>query len=219
MTPGAAWHEELIGVVDDFFDDPIAIRREAAQLAYSEPPSQLRQDALGPIARYCTVPSPTLQDFLRRLGPHLPADIENAHVEYRYVHAGTVKKQICHADGWDYGGVVHLTLPEHCQGGTWFFRHRPTGHAFCDRALAIRHDYTDSGSWERYYEAPMRFNRLVYYPGELFHAIATPYFGDRVENARLALTFFVRLKAPLRVASHGAQQEIAIGPNRYTLHM
>jgi len=215
----AAWQEKLIRVIDDFVDDPAALRKEALRLAYAEPPSQIKQDALGPIARYSSVPSQTQEYFVQRLQQHLPGDIDHINVEYRYVHAGTVKRQVCHADGCDYAGVVHLTLPEHCQGGTWFFRHRPTGHICCDRTLPMQHDYTDSKLWERYYEAPMRFNRLAFYPGELFHAIATPHFGDRVENARLAMTFFVRLKEPLRVTSSGAQQEIAVGSKRYRLHM
>lgn len=215
----SVWREKLIRVIDDFFDDPTALRQEALRLAYAEPPSQLAQDARGPIARYSSVPPQTREYFVQCLQEYLPGGIDSIKVEYRYAHAGTIKKQVCHADGCDLAGVVHLTLPEHCQGGTWFFRHRPTGHICCDRTLPMHHDYNDSKLWERYYEAPMRFNRLALYPGEFFHAIATPYFGDCVENARLAMTFFVHLKVPLCVSSSGAHQEIIVGPNRYTLHM
>jgi hypothetical protein len=211
------WQDKLIGAIDDFVDNPMALRQEALQLAYAEPPSQLKQDARGPIARYSRVPLPTREYIVQRVQQHLPGAIDSIKVEYRYVHAGTIKKQTCHADGCDYAGVVHLTLPEHCQGGTWFFRHRPTGHIFHDRTLSNQPDYADSRLWERYYEAPLRFNRLTFYPGDLFHAIATPYFGDRVENARLSMTFFVRLKEPLCVKSSGSQQEIAVGANRYML--
>jgi len=211
--------ESLIRVVDDFFDDPQHLREEALRLAYAEPPSQVQREARGPIARYAEVPAATRESFVNRLQPYLPAALDHITLEYRYVHAGTIKKQVCHADGCDIAGVVHLTLPEQCQGGTWFFRHRPTGHVYCDRAVPIARDYQDDAQWQRYHEAPMRFNRLAFYPGEMFHAIATPYFGDRAENGRLALTFFARLREPLRVLSSGEHQELTIGVERHRLHI
>ncbi len=37
----------------------------------------------------------------------------------------------------------------------------------------------------------MKFNRMVVYPGRLFHSPTPPFFGDSIENARLSQTMFI----------------------------
>ena len=59
-----------------------------------------------------------------------------------------------------------------------------------------QYDFRDSQAWEEIYRVHMIFNRLVFYPGELFHAVATPFFGDAIENARLTQNLFVNLTKP-----------------------
>jgi len=39
-------------------------------------------------------------------------------------------------------------------------------------------------TWERIFEVPMRFNRLVVFRSDFFHAI-TELFGEHAENGRL----------------------------------
>ena len=39
-------------------------------------------------------------------------------------------------------------------------------------------------AWEWLFEVPMRFNRLIIFRSDFFHAI-TELFGDRPENGRL----------------------------------
>lgn len=173
------------------------VRAVALQQAYTNPPSQLDASASGPIAKFAVSDDVIRQLTLEKLKRLLPLDINDAKMEYRYCHTGTIKRQVCHADGIDFAGIVYLTLPEHCQGGTWFFRHRPTGDVVRRVERQAQYNYLAEEAWEKTHEVPMKFNRLVLYPGDLFHAIATPYFGDCAENARLAYTFFVFTKPSL----------------------
>lgn len=89
---------------------------------------------------------------------------------------------------------MYLTLPEQCQGGTVFFRHKPTGDYWLRPERRARYNFDDAAEWEESYRVPMAFNRLVCYPGRLFHAVGTPYFGDTIRNARLTLNLFLDLQ-------------------------
>jgi len=88
-----------------------------------------------------------------------------------------------------FSAVLYLNSPSECRGGTAFFRHRGTKREAFVRAprAAVRlwnviyrdgHniDYgqnywheTWEDDWIRYYTAPMKFNRLVLFPSQLFH--------------------------------------------------
>ena len=117
-----------------------------------------------------------------------------------------------HIDPAFYSGILYLTPPEHCRGGTDFFRHRPTGlervpatdegvraAGFADHNALIEQvvnkDTLSPGRWEKVFTAPMRFNRLVLFSPWLFHNAASG-FGDGSGNGRLVyLMFFARRPA------------------------
>lgn len=111
-----------------------------------------------------------------------------------------------HIDPCDYSGILYLSLPEHCRGGTEFFRHRRTGLEAVPHDLpriqaagyrdinalvedVVNKDTRSPSKWERSFVAPMRFNRLILFSPWLFHN-AAPGFGDRPENGRLIQTLF-----------------------------
>lgn len=111
-----------------------------------------------------------------------------------------------HIDPCFYSGILYLSLPEHCRGGTEFFRHRRTGleRVPSDPLAVARAGYDDINAlvedvvnrdtnspsrWERVFTVPMRFNRLVLFNPWLFHN-AAPAFGDRPDNGRLIQTLF-----------------------------
>ena len=190
-------YEELITVVDNFFTHPLKLRNQALSLTYTTPVSQLEPNAVGPIAEQTPCPPDVMKTALSILSPiisNVSNNIKNGWIEYRYVHAKTIKKTICHADMTDLAGVVYLTLPEHCQGGTVFFRHKPTGDYWFHPEREHLYFFDKEGDWEETYRSEMLFNRLVFYPGCLFHAIGTPYFGDTIQNSRLTLTLFLNVR-------------------------
>lgn len=112
-----------------------------------------------------------------------------------------------HVDPCFYSGILYLSKPEDCRGGTDFFRHRRTGldrvpdredqmlaagYADPNRLIeeVVNADTLKPAKWERSFTAPMRYNRLILFSPWLFHNSAAG-FGDRAENGRLVhLMFF-----------------------------
>ena len=111
-----------------------------------------------------------------------------------------------HIDPCAWSGILYLTLPQHCKGGTDFFRHRPTGldripsdamtlasagFGAIDEAVEkiVNNDTNKPARWEKYFPAPMRFNRLILFSPWMFHNSASG-FGDQPSNGRLIQTLF-----------------------------
>jgi len=186
-------HSQLVRIVDGFYEEPEAIRALALSQEYVVPPSQSNAKAEGPIARRSPCNDEVSAKTLAKLRNWIPDDIERFVAEFRYTFQGTIKRQVCHADGVNFAGIVYLTPQNLCQGGTVFFRHRPTGDII--RQANKRYDFRNADEWEEVFRAEMAFNRLVFYPGDIFHAVATPYFGDSIENARLTQNLFVSTRA------------------------
>ena len=117
-----------------------------------------------------------------------------------------------HIDPAFYSGVLYLTHPGHCRGGTDFFRHRATrldrvpasvegvrATGFADHNALIgeivNRDTAKPARWEKSFTAPMRFNRLILFSPWLFHNSA-PGFGAGLDDGRLVyLMFFARAGA------------------------
>ena len=53
------------------------------------------------------------------------------------------------------------------------------------------YDFVDGSQWETISEIEMVYNRLVIYPGQLFHSITPVFFGDSIANARLTQNVFI----------------------------
>jgi len=186
-------HSQLVRIVDGFYEEPESIRALALSQEYVVPPSQSDARVEGPIARRSPCPEEIRAKTLAKLRVWVPNEIEHFVAEFRYTFKGTIKRQVCHADGVHFAGIVYLTPQNLCQGGTVFFRHRPTGDII--RQTNKRYDFRNADEWEEVYRAEMAFNRLVFYPGDIFHAVATPYFGDSIQNARLTQNLFVSTRA------------------------
>ncbi len=138
-----------------------------------------------------------------RLRPVSPLQ---SHAKFRMTLAADAGRAKVHIDQAYWSGILYLSRPEDCRGGTEFFRHRATNsdRAPLDdaemRAMGydsmqqmhreiIERDSIDDAKWEPTMQAPMRFNRLVLLRPWLWHT-AGPAFGDRMENGRLVYLMF-----------------------------
>lgn len=193
-------------VVDDFLAQPDALRlREAAlQLTYPEQdgafPGRNSMERLQ-LPRLDDAISHIVGEPLRAINP------PQSHSKCRITLAGDVGRARVHMDQDAYwSGILYLSLPEHCRGGTEFFRHLPTGTEQAPTTQAgiealgfrtgaelhkaiIERDTNDMTKWELTTRVSMRFNRLVLLRPWLWHT-AGEAFGDRLENGRLIYLMF-----------------------------
>tara|TARA_Y100000287_G_C14043867_1_gene267687 strand:- start:9 stop:584 length:576 start_codon:yes stop_codon:yes gene_type:complete len=109
-----------------------------------------------------------------------------------------------HADGWNtWAGVLYLTPNAPVTGGTGLFKHKPTGEYKMPRLsdgsrnetllAQINNDAQDYTKWERVDTVGNKYNRAVFYKGDLFHA-SLDYFGHDLYDGRLFQTFFFNTK-------------------------
>lgn len=146
---------------------------------------------------------------------------DTVHCKFRIAIAGDEENATLrmHVDGANYwSGIVYLTLPEHCRGGTEFYRHKELGsdHApLYDSDVSqfgyqscveytqdlTEKDSNDESKWEHLFTIPMRFNRCVLFRPWFWHT-PSKSFGDRPENSRLIQLFFFTLD---KSKIHGAK--------------
>lgn len=193
-------------VVDDFLQHADELRRTALRMTYPD-----LQGAFPGRNSLERINLPGLVEQASHLtGEPLKAmDPLGSHLKCRITLASDVARAKVHIDPSYWSGILYLSRPEDCQGGTDLFRHLPTNTERApldDRELAamgyatnsemhadiIERDSMDDSKWERTMRVPMRYNRLMLLRPWLWHT-AGEGFGDSLENGRLVfLMFFAR---------------------------
>ena len=191
-------------VIDDFLDDPDPLRNAALQMDYP--------DVQGPYPGRNSKQRLNLQglehEISRLVGePLIPMTHNQAHGKCRIAMANDIGTAKVHVDGSHWSGILYLTKPEDCQGGTEFFRHIdsnsdrapyndheamqkygvPSAKAWV--ADIMERESADDSKWEMTMRVPMRYNRLILLRPWLWHT-AGESFGDTPENARLVYLMF-----------------------------
>lgn len=113
---------------------------------------------------------------------------------------------LVHEDVHRWSGVVYLSLPEHCQGGIAYYKHKKTGALsstpewFAENypeLLTTPRDelqkkllsiFKDESQWEKIGEVPMLYNRAIIIMAQCFHG-STGIFGTSKETARITQNF------------------------------
>jgi hypothetical protein len=197
-------------VIDDFLNNAEAVRAEALQLDYG--PSGLfpgvNSQRKTVIEGLDQVVSALVHEPLRGRWSD-----QSSHGSYRLALASDSDPGRIHIDISHWSGILYLSRPEDCRGGTEFYRHLPTGtdrvptdqaelnalgYASYDEMQRdiLEKDALDRSKWELTMSIPMRFNRLVLLQPHYWHT-AGPGFGDRPDNGRLIyIMFFERAQAP-----------------------
>lgn len=191
-------------MIDDFIANPLELRRQALALGYDP---ALKNGNYPGLVSTRALALPGLEDTVSRaIGASVAPAPGTLHAHCRLTLRGDRGLSGVHIDPAFYSGILYLSLPEHCRGGTEFFRHRRTGlERVPQRAQEIaaagygdinaliedvvNRDTARPSRWERSFTAPMRFNRLILFSPWMFHN-AAPGFGDRAETGRLAYLMF-----------------------------
>ena len=193
-------------VVDDFLGarDALALREAGLRLTY--PPHQ--KGAFPGRNSVERVEIDGLTEAVSRLvGEKLrAAPPPQSHAKFRITLAGDVGRAKVHIDKAHWSGVLYLSRPEDCRGGTEFFRHLPTQSdraPMTDQELAaagfssqeqmyqeiVSKHTVDDSKWEMTMRVPMRFNRLLMLRPWLWHT-AGEAFGNTLEDGRLVYLLF-----------------------------
>lgn len=191
-------------VVDDFLDDPYVLRNAALKLTYPDVkaiyPGRNSKERIN---------FDGLNNAVSRLvgEPLVPMTHNQAHGKCRIALASDVGTAKVHVDASHWSGILYLSKPEDCRGGTEFFRHIPTNTErapYSDKECAekfgvssakqwvdelLERDTCDDSKWEMTMRVPMRFNRLVLLRPWLWHT-AGESFGNSIEDGRLIYLMF-----------------------------
>lgn len=175
-------------ITDDFYKNPDAVRAYALSQ-----PFEVRGNYPG-----------------LRTKPYLPNDVKDAIQHIVYNAGGKVTDwfenglgytgafQICtsqdrtwiHADSFNtWAAVCYLTPDAPLSSGTALYRHKASGEYEKTNNEQPHLDGNDYTKWERTDYVANKYNRLVVYRGNLYHA-SLDYFGNNYQNGRLFQTFF-----------------------------
>ena len=193
-------------VIDDFLRNPEEVRAQALSMEYAV---QGRYPGLNSVQKLRIDGLDQVISSLVREPVRAPWTKDFSHGSCRVALASDKQEARIHIDESHWSGILYLSRPEDCRGGTEFFRHKRTN---TDRVpmdedslkaigyssyKELQHDILDKDAldrtnWEHTMTVPMRFNRLVLLQPHYWHT-AGPGFGDSLENGRLIyLMFFLR---------------------------
>jgi len=210
-------------IVDDFYDDPLEVRKRALQLEFPEHGG--RATYAGRNSRLYLLNPQMLEMFSRLVGQPLVPARNSPTGHFRISLASDAASQDIHTDpARDWAGILYMNLPEQCRGGTTFFRHKALGIdeipgdpeairrlGFKDREdmrlSLVERDGKDRGKWEATMTVPMRFNRLILFRPWMWHSF-TENFGDSMDSGRLIQVFFFEVagtRPPAATAAAGSR--------------
>lgn len=187
-------------ILDDFLQDPHIYRELALSQEY--------RTVTGPDGeKYPNVSMREPREFADLIEKAIGRPIKPL---YTFLRFGTEQEPAgchIHADAIveEYAALLYLTLPEHCSGGTAFWRHRKTGFSWLPNEQEVRRfgkspkrveadlraDAENPEKWDRVATVDMKFNRIAIYPTKRFHSRISGGFGTDLKSARLTwITFF-----------------------------
>lgn len=171
-------------VIDDFYQDPDSIRAFALQQEFSVRGNYPGSRTL-----------PFWNDDIKKCIEHcmpFAGKITNIFEDSGYTGAfqlATAQDRTwIHSDHYNmWAGVCYLTPDAPHTGGTGLFRHKATKNHF--RVENTDYESYDYTKWDLFDKIGNKYNRLIIYRGDLFHA-SLDYFGSDKETGRLFQTFF-----------------------------
>lgn len=193
-------------VIDDFLRNAEKVRAEALSMDYAV---HGRYPGLNSVQKLRIEGLDEVISALVREPVRAPWTEDFSHGSCRIALASDEQEARIHIDQSHWSGILYLSRPEDCQGGTEFFRHKRTNTdrvPMDDESLRaagyssyeelqrdiLDKDALDRSMWEHTMTVPMRFNRLVLLQPHYWHT-AGRGFGDSLENGRLIyLMFFLR---------------------------
>lgn len=196
-------------VVDDFLDDPDAIRRLALRQRFVK----MHSAGLRTIERFLHI-APYRERFSRLLGATLSNWDDNA-ANGRFQLCTAADAIPYHSDSQTCAGVLFLTPGAPLEAGVSFFRSRRSGmRGRCADPELMAQTFGhgaefDRSCWEEVDRVGNLYNRLVLFDPHLAHG-ASAYFGTGLDDGRLFQNFFFNMETAARPSMPHAASHCAI---------
>lgn len=188
-----------IFIIDNFYDDPEAVRTTALTCQYMPAKHDTRNFAYGhaPWPGKMSVESYSPKNLDLNVSKLLNKQVRQLEGinsgRFRMSNLGDTSTNLVHMDTCDYAGVVYLNNNIFDTPGTIFYTHKETKVSYGDKEffeeLIKNNQVNDIGYWELNLVSFIVYNRLIVYPANLFHGIG-PLFGTNDNNSRLIQVFF-----------------------------
>lgn len=181
-------------IVDDFLDDPDAVRRVALAQRFVK----MHSAGLRTVESFLHL-APYKQAFERLLGCTVTNFDDNV-ANGRFQLCTAADAIPYHSDSQSYAGVLFLTPGAPLDAGVSLFRSRRSGmRGRCADPELMARTFgrgaeLDRSAWEEVDRVANLYNRLVLFKGHLAHG-ATAYFGTGLEDGRLFQNFFFDVAA------------------------
>lgn len=191
-------------IIDDFLDNAMQLRRLALQSNFPSPEAKTNYPGKNSEKPILMASLDTVISDL--VGEKLKPMAGTSHGKFRLAFENDKGEANVHIDNCHWSGILYLTLDEHCQGGTDFYRHKATqtdNAPYTEEQLKkigltdykqvwdeiLFKDTNDLDKWEHLMNVPMKFNRLVLFRPWLYHNAGIS-FGTSIDNARLIYPLF-----------------------------
>ena len=187
-------------VIDDFLEDPYAEREKALAAQYST----REHNGL----KYRGISLTEDPESVNRIAAITGLNFKHSTVFYRRYLESEENETYIHNDVLigTITGLLYLNVPEQCQGGTAFWRHREFGWehqptqeqldqtGYCDTPELWKHvlnEGFDESKWEKTDYCEMKFNRLLlFWSPRYYSRYPMRAFGKETSDARLIKCFF-----------------------------
>ena len=176
-------------IVDDFYDDPYAVREFALQQEFE---SNLDYYKGNRTKGQFIVPG-TKEAFEKIIGKKITNWTETHGMCGRFQYCTAQDDLVYHCDGQTLAGMIYLTPDAPYSCGTSLFAHKKTGlrneNDFGNTDVFGETGFYDRSKFELVDTAGNVFNRLVLFDAKCIHS-ANEYFGTNITNSRLFHLFF-----------------------------
>lgn len=219
--------QRSIILAENFYEDPLKIRELALKLNYGAAEGHTYP---GVNSDQAFLPDEVINKFSSLVGNQVVPANGMLCGNFRLSNVNDTHTQDIHVDpGADWAAVLFLNLPDQCQGGTNFWRHKKYGIEECPRSEeeALRYgchtfkeiqekfiygDGVDRSLWDLTINASMRFNRVVLFRPWMWHSHGCN-FGTTRENSRLVqLFFFNEVNSQMRVPEEVIKNTVTLSP-------
>jgi len=179
-------------VVDDFYEDPNAIRNFALEQQFSYHPDYHKGKRTDKEFRFHG-----LKEAFERVLQCKIANWENYPVNGCFQICVCGDPLVYHVDLQQYAGIIFLTPDSPPESGTTFYRSKFTKqiklHSESDYGVVFKNGHLDPSDFDVVDVVGNLYNRLVLFDAQMIHA-ASSYFGQQLDNGRLFQLFFFDLE-------------------------